>query len=676
MANVDTIKSTKDIGIQGLPLPPGDLLGEWSRIKWVESPVTSSDFGIRETSKFYNEIKNGVLSAVDSKLFSFLRGADPGKIEKFFVKGRDHIEITKPSPQCWAIQKMYNKQGFKSFWSSIIKDKEITKLYEDVMNFEDLHYLITMNQPSTNQSGANFKGDNAEVCWLCGGKISKNGGAPVVCFQGSQCEHILPAGIIQVLTVLPIIKYNSKINKSIKKMSLTKGEIRKYVITRSRLLLSFFDWAHPYCNQLKKDKPLVMPQFDDKGDLELEIVDVNIKRLSKEILFSEKGISANCKGEDFRNEWWGISDADGDWNEELFQLYTLMKIRCEDICSIYNSQDPIDRNNCSKISIITTFEQIKERLNKKWTSTKPFLKALMQRAGGFKGGGELTVQKIDGDYQRDLRNYDRNIVQEIINSNYVDELIKNVFGDEKKFMEFLSGFDELIKELNEFIDNYSKEIINYKGNAFGLSEKVKEFYEEFIRIFKGVAPDSFTHYTLVISLDNTLVFLLDAIGQFADIDVKSIKNVIEVEDEEDICIPVITPQEPVTPIFKSDPVSAVSDPVYSVSDMNPDFDPVIVGKVFEDLSRLPSAEGGPVGRMIGNVPMQMSHSEPLFNIGKVPTEKSKSHSFRKKRGVKKKKHKKEKKTKKKPVHRSRTPRTEMQTQFTFNPTMMSGLSSY
>ena len=64
----------------------------------------------------------------------------------------------------------------------------------------------------------------------------------------------------------------------------------------------------------------------------------------------------------------------------------------------------------------------------------------MEKAKKFTGGGELTAKRIDENYQRELRNYDRNVVQEILNSNYIDVLIKQFFESKDAFIEFLSEF--------------------------------------------------------------------------------------------------------------------------------------------------------------------------------------------------------------------------------------------
>ena len=77
--------------------------------------------------------------------------------------------------------------------------------------------MISKTQPSKGITGANYKGTEPDKCWLCSGNIRVKGGSINECFDGSQCEHILPAGTIQSLLVLPITKYNDKINKAIKK---------------------------------------------------------------------------------------------------------------------------------------------------------------------------------------------------------------------------------------------------------------------------------------------------------------------------------------------------------------------------------------------------------------------------------------------------------------------------
>ena len=124
---MDEILSTRDIDISKMTKipyikslshkgPPEDL-SKWGSIPWLKPPITSSDFAVKETHSFYNDLHTGKLKNVQSNsIFKSLKGARIKKIKQHFEKGRGNIEITTASNQCWAVQKIYNKKGLNDFW--------------------------------------------------------------------------------------------------------------------------------------------------------------------------------------------------------------------------------------------------------------------------------------------------------------------------------------------------------------------------------------------------------------------------------------------------------------------------------------------------------------------------------------------------------------------------------
>ena len=532
MANVDVIKTTKDLkdNLKLNPVAtPGDFTVEMlSTLKWVNAPITSSDFGIAESVKFYQELSEGgslsTVSGSGMKALNKLKGKTEKFIRDYFVKGRDHIEITKPSNQCWAIQKVYNKKGLSDFYEGIIKSKDVSKILKDIIDKCGDEYMISTAQPMKGRTGADYGGDPPEYCWLCGWPVEKNGGTSDQCFSGSQCEHILPAGSIQAFLVLPITKYNKKINKALGKIISTKEERIKYIILRTVLLMSFFDWSHPYCNQIKKDYPLVKPILED-GKMKMEIVENNLKRLAYEYFTSVNGISLSrgCTGDGFKEHRYPEADVVID---EIYQVYRIMKKRSKSICDLFNSQDPIDIWMCIKVSIVTTQEQIKERLNRKWSPTNKFLKAIMKKVGSIDtdmdGGGVHSQKSIKKDIDRGSRSYDHELVDAIENTTLIDGIIFHKFGgDKNEFEKFINEIETRITPaINELVSYVTTQISNPGFPDTDIINIMKYCNGEYKKIFTSTDVGGFNHLTLL-SIDPILISLIDSMVYLSDIEEKS-----------------------------------------------------------------------------------------------------------------------------------------------------------
>ena len=569
MANVDVIKTTKDLkdNLKLNPVAtPGDFTVEMlSTLKWVNAPITSSDFGIAESVKFYQELSEGgslsTVSGSGMKALNKLKGKTEKFIREYFVKGRDHIEITKPSNQCWAIQKVYNKKGLSDFYEGIIKSKDVSKILKDIIDKCGDEYMISTAQPMKGRTGADYGGDPPEYCWLCGWPVQKNGGTSDQCFSGSQCEHILPAGSIQAFLVLPITKYNKKINKALGKIISTKEERIKYIILRTVLLMSFFDWSHPYCNQIKKDYPLVKPILED-GKMKMEIVENNLKRLAYEYFTSVNGISLSrgCTGDGFKEHRYPEADVIID---EIYQVYRIMKERSESICDLFNRQIPSDIWMCIKVSIVTTQEQIKERLNRKWSPTNKFLKAIMTKVGyidtDMDGGGVHSQKSIKKDIDRGARSYDHEIVDAIENTTLIDEIIFHKFGgDKNEFIEFINEIETRITPaINELVSYVTTQISNPGFPDTDIINIMKYCNDEYKKIFTSTDVGGFNHLTLL-SIDPILISLIDSMVYLSDIEEKSTL----VDDVEETPVSVQELPAPAPAGDKSSSVfSRFSDPV-------------------------------------------------------------------------------------------------------------------
>jgi hypothetical protein len=137
-------------------------------------------------------------------------------------------------------------------------------------------------------------------CYICGLKITETGGQSMVTPAGCQCEHILTASTIAMLTGLPSDIYKSErdsIIEGLKKKSKMKdrfdGFIRGYEEFQNELWAILYDWAHPACNEYKGDHPFLRIDFKSKGlkVIPLSQTSDNIKKLLAILFYSETGTS-------------------------------------------------------------------------------------------------------------------------------------------------------------------------------------------------------------------------------------------------------------------------------------------------------------------------------------------------------------------------------------------------
>ena len=447
-------------------------------LEWKPPPIASKDFAIKETDKFYNNLK-AVQKITKGSFLDKLKGKTIKEIKQVYEKGRSNIELSvSPSHQCWSIQKTYTINGLQNFYKGIINIKDPTNTMNLISaNHTNINNIIISDKLSdTGSTGAHFKNDG-DVCWLCSGLISMNGGQARkdVCFKGSQCEHILPAGTIQTFFVLPIEKYNKNIKRSLTALNInSEKDIMDYIILRTTLLQSVFDWAHPYCNQIKKDYPLIMPVLNTNKDLELQLESNNIKKLSYEIMEAKNMPGApptdGCNGNGYKDEWYGgPATNDEETTSDIFEIYKLITYRCNKIIELFNKQEKGKIWNCVKISILTTQKQIKDRLRSKWLPKSKFLVSIFNRINKIKvlmKGGDpkyMTSKKIRQNESRNDRSIDRSIVDVFENYNLINEIIhENFNNDIDKFTEFINLLSETIETLTIKIDQIDQRF-KFKG---------------------------------------------------------------------------------------------------------------------------------------------------------------------------------------------------------------------
>jgi hypothetical protein len=132
-------------------------------------------------------------------------------------------------------------------------------------------------------------------CYICGFKITDNGGSAMDHPAGYQCEHILTASTIAMLTGLPANKYtqqSDKIINNLKQKSDNSGIYdnfnREYHKFQKDMWPKMYDWAHPACNETKREFPFLKINFKNNG-LEIEdIVENNMKKLLGELFYKKQ----------------------------------------------------------------------------------------------------------------------------------------------------------------------------------------------------------------------------------------------------------------------------------------------------------------------------------------------------------------------------------------------------
>ena len=136
---------------------------------------------------------------------------------------------------------------------------------------------------------------NVTPCYICGFTINQSGGDPKESPGGHQCEHILTASTIAMLTGLPSPVYDSEASKIIKSLQSKKKQpiyddfYREYVTFQKMMWPKLYDWSHPACNEIKREFPFLKINFEPEGVVVVspKETETNIKKLLGELLFSK-----------------------------------------------------------------------------------------------------------------------------------------------------------------------------------------------------------------------------------------------------------------------------------------------------------------------------------------------------------------------------------------------------
>ena len=215
-------------------------------------------------------------------------------------KKRNCFEVTKPSSQCG----------------------EVSKYLDQNMGFNRLKLEI-----------------NKTKCYICGLTITQEGGDSKLNPGGHQCEHVLTASTIAMLTGLPSKKYNEEYIKIIDRLISKSNHTyeyetfkQEYETFQRRVWPLLYDWSHPACNATKRDFPFLEIHFKGLGVEIGSIVDNNIKKLLGELLFNRKStikVSKTIKKNRKKNKSKGIHRTGikiSRWRDEVLPIKKLKRL--------------------------------------------------------------------------------------------------------------------------------------------------------------------------------------------------------------------------------------------------------------------------------------------------------------------------------------------------------------
>ena len=181
-------------------------------------------------------------------------------------KARANFEVMKPTQQCnnvGVVVEEYKNDPTVDYSSDPIAEKYIEKL------------------------------TNKNECYICGQRIDKNKVNPGQGPLGSECEHILTASTIAMLTGLagnPTHTAKNQIGDiycikieemfSILKKNSLQGDkydelLNEYKKFRGELFPYLYDWAHPACNRLKCALPFLKIDFTLDGPVIADVKDTS-----------------------------------------------------------------------------------------------------------------------------------------------------------------------------------------------------------------------------------------------------------------------------------------------------------------------------------------------------------------------------------------------------------------
>ena len=135
--------------------------------------------------------------------------------------------------------------------------------------------------PSNKTCGSGNPSEKCAECYICKFKITKESGTDAIRNPtGGQCEHIIPVASLSTICPLPKNDYIVVLSDLVKSNPTVEQaekveHFKRLIITRTKVLLLLFDWAHPKCNIIKSDYPFINITYTDNG-YSLEVNDKTI----------------------------------------------------------------------------------------------------------------------------------------------------------------------------------------------------------------------------------------------------------------------------------------------------------------------------------------------------------------------------------------------------------------
>ena len=292
-------------------------------------------------------------------------------------KKRDSFEVLKPDTQCKkALECMGKLEGQPGYHSNL-----------------KLEYGVT-------------------ECYISGLKITEKGGLSMKTPAGHQCEHVLTASTIAMLTGLPSPMYKTECSEILEElrdgssMDHRYSEfISRYETFQEELWPLLYDWSHPACNEFKDNHPFLKINFRLKG---LKVIPTvytsnNIKKLLAILFYSHVDPTIDTKLSKWREEVVNKQLPSGsDLNQYVQDRYESIYQKIQGIEDKINSYNKTELKHYSYLSTKTMLNVIIHKvlqhgpfkwvkpLHRMFKKTTPKLKEYIEREANTKLKVPLT----------------------------------------------------------------------------------------------------------------------------------------------------------------------------------------------------------------------------------------------------------------------------------------------
>jgi len=249
-------------------------------------------------------------------------------------------------------------------------------------------------------------------CYISGLKITEKGGLSMKTPGGHQCEHILTASTIAMLTGLPSPMYKTECSEILDELRDESSMdhrysefISRYESFQEELWPLLYDWSHPVCNEFKDNHPFLKINFRLKGlkIIPSEYTSNNIKKLLAILFYSHVDPTIETKLSKWRESVVNKQLPRGtDLNQYVQDRYESIYQKIQGIEDKINSYNKTELKHYSYLSTKTMLNVIIHKvlqhgpfkwvkpLHRMFKKTSPKLKEYIEREANTKLKVPLT----------------------------------------------------------------------------------------------------------------------------------------------------------------------------------------------------------------------------------------------------------------------------------------------